>query len=132
MSKSYNNAIFLSDSPDAIRKKVAQMITDPQRKRRSDPGDPDVCNVFTFHKIYSDQEVVESVNQECRKAEIGCVECKQKMAGFLVEALAPIRAKRSEYEAQPQLVEEIIQQGGDKARQVAQQTMAEVRQAIGV
>ncbi len=132
MSKSYNNAIYLSDSPDAIQKKVARMITDPQRMRRSDPGNPDVCNVFTFHKIYSDQATVGSVDQMCRKAEIGCVECKQKMAAFLVDALAPVRAKRKEYETRPGLVDDIIQAGGDKARAVAQKTMADVRRAIGI
>lgn len=132
MSKSYNNAIYLADSPDEIAKKVAQMITDPQRARRSDPGDPDVCNVFAFHKLYSTAETVARVNQECRKAEIGCVECKQLMAQFLIDALEPIREKRHFYEQKPQLVEDIIAEGCQKARRVAQQTMDEVRTAIKI
>ncbi len=132
MSKSYNNAIYLADSPDEIAKKVAQMITDPQRARRSDPGDPDVCNVFAFHKLYSTAETVARVNQECRKAEIGCVECKQLMAQFLIDALEPIREKRHFYEQKPQLVEDIIAEGCQKARRVAQQTMDEVRAAIKI
>ena len=132
MSKSYNNAIYLADSPDEIANKVAQMITDPQRARRSDPGDPDVCNVFAFHKLYSTAETVARVNQECRKAEIGCVECKQLMARFLIDALEPIREKRHFYEQKPQLVEDIIAEGCQKARRVAQQTMDEVRMAIKI
>ncbi len=132
MSKSYNNAIYLADSPDEIANKVAQMITDPQRARRSDPGDPDVCNVFAFHKLYSTAETVARVNQECRKAQIGCVECKQLMAQFLIDALEPIREKRHFYEQKPQLVEDIIAEGCQKARRVAQQTMDEVRAAIKI
>jgi tryptophanyl-tRNA synthetase len=77
MSKSYNNAIYLSDTPDEIAKKVSQMITDPQRMRRSDPGNPDVCNVFEFHKIYSDRKTWEAIDPQCRNAEIGCVACKK-------------------------------------------------------
>jgi len=95
MSKSYNNAIFLSDSPDEIGAKVAKMLTDPQRARKSDPGDPDVCNVYEFHKLYSDKQTVERINQECRTAEIGCVECKEIMARHLINALEPMREKRT-------------------------------------
>ena len=86
MSKSYNNAIYLSDTPEDIMAKVSTMITDPQRQRRSDPGDPDVCNVFEFHKIYSDQSTVSTVNRDCRTAKIGCVECKKLMAEGLIES----------------------------------------------
>ena len=130
MSKSYNNAIFISDSPDEIETKVAKMLTDPQRARKSDPGDPDVCNVFEFHKLYSDKPVIERINIDCRTAEIGCVECKQIMAQFLMKALEPIRNKRKYYVERPQLVDDIISAGCDKARKVARQTMAEVREAI--
>jgi tryptophanyl-tRNA synthetase len=126
MSKSYDNAIFLSDDPETIRKKVSGMITDPQRARRSDPGNPDVCNVFAFHKLYTPPDGVAEIDQECRSAGIGCVECKQKMAENLVTALAPIREKRAYYEARPQEVEEIMAAGSDK------QTMGEVREAIKV
>ena len=132
MSKSYKNAIYLSDDPDTIRKRVMQMITDPARKRKSDPGDPDVCNVYTFHTIYSDKQIVDRVNAECRKAEIGCVECKKLMAEGLVEGLAPIREKRHYYEQRPEEVEEIIVAGSNKARETAVATMEEVRAAIGI
>lgn len=132
MSKSYNNAIFISDDPDEIEAKVAKMLTDPQRARKSDPGNPDVCNVFEFHKLYSDKPAIENINQACPTAEIGCVECKQIMAQFLIKALEPIRNKRKKYMERPQLVDDIISDGCDKARKVAQQTMAEVKEAISI
>jgi tryptophanyl-tRNA synthetase len=130
MSKSYNNAIYFSDSPDEIAASVSKMLTDPQRARKSDPGDPDVCNVYEFHKFYSDTKTVNRINQECRTAKIGCVECKKIMAQNLIKALEPMREKREYYEARPQLVDDIIKDGCDKARRVARQTMAEVRTAI--
>ena len=132
MSKSYNNAIYLSDGPDEIRSKVSMMITDPQRMRRSDPGDPDVCNVFTFHKIYTDPARVAEIDKDCRSAKIGCVECKKIMAENLITGLAPIREKRAFYEEKPELVEEILFQGGEKARAVARQTMEQVRAAVKI
>ena len=130
MSKSYGNAIFLADPPQEIEAKVARMITDPQRKRRQDPGDPDVCNVFEFHKLYTDPETVSQINRDCRTAEIGCVECKKIMAQSLIQWLAPIHEQRRHYEAHPDLVSDIIATGGAKARKVAQQTMEEVRAAV--
>lgn len=132
MSKSYSNAIFLSDSPDEIAAKVAKMLTDPQRARKSDPGDPDVCNVYEFHKLYSDNQTVERINRECRTAEIGCVECKQIMARHLINTLEPMREKRAYYETRPHLVDEIMVDGCEKARKVARQTMAEVKAAINI
>jgi tryptophanyl-tRNA synthetase len=132
MSKSYNNAIFLSDSPDEITAKVAKMLTDINRARRSDSGNPDVCNVFEFHKLYSNGQTIEKINRECRSAEIGCVECKQIMAQNLIKALEPLREKREYYEARPALVDDIIADGCEKARRVAHQTMAEVKGAIKI
>jgi len=132
MSKSYDNAIYLSDSPDEIASKVMKMITDPQRMRRSDPGNPDVCNVFTFHKIYTDPELVAKIDKECRTAKIGCVECKKIMAENLIKGLEPIREKRRYYEERPELVEEIIKDGGRKATAVARQTMEAVRSAVKI
>lgn len=132
MSKSYNNAIYLSDSPEVISEKVSQMITDPQRARRSDPGDPDVCNVFSFHKLYTEPQTVIEIDAQCRSAEIGCVECKQIMARNLIDALAPIREKRAFYVDRPDQVEQIISAGGRRARQVAEQTMQEVRAAMKI
>ncbi len=132
MSKSYNNAIYLSDSPDQTSARVARMITDPQRARRSDPGDPDVCNVFSFHKIYTDPQTVAEIDAQCRSAQIGCVECKKIMAKNLITALEPVRDKRRYYESRPELVEEIISEGSNRARKVARQTMQEVRSAIKI
>ena len=132
MSKSYNNAIYLSDSPEDIRAKVSTMVTDPNRARRKDPGNPEVCNVFEFHKLYSPPDVVAEINTQCRSAAIGCVECKKIMAENLVAALAPIREKRKYFEERPEAVREIISAGNEKARAVARQTMQEVRSALRI
>jgi tryptophanyl-tRNA synthetase len=130
MSKSYGNAIFLTDPPDVVSKKLATMVTDPARKRRNDPGNPDVCPVFDLHKIFSTQDTIERVNRECRTAEIGCVDCKKLMAGHLNETLAPIQQRRKPYEEHPQRVWDILEEGTSKARKVAQATMTEVRAAV--
>jgi len=130
MSKSYHNAIYLSDSPEDISQKVSTMITDPNRARKKDPGNPDICNVFSFHQMYSPKETIQDVNDQCRKALIGCVECKKKMAQYLIQFLEPIRKKREYYEARPDEVAEIVESGNKKARSVASQTMDEVRRAI--
>jgi tryptophanyl-tRNA synthetase len=130
MSKSYGNAIFLSDPPETVAAKVATMITDPQRMRKSDPGNPDVCNVYDFHKLYSPPEVTADVDRRCRSADIGCVECKKRMAAHLNAFLEPIRERRRFYLERPGLVEEIITAGSDKARQTAGRTLEEVRAAV--
>lgn len=132
MSKSYNNAIFLSDQPEEIHSKVSQMITDPRRMRRKDPGDPSICNVFTFHRLYSPQSLAAEIEPACRSAEIGCVDCKKKMAGHLAEFLAPIREKIEYYKNHTDEVEQVMQEGSDKARRVAEQTLEEVRAAIKI
>jgi tryptophanyl-tRNA synthetase len=130
MSKSYNNAIFLADPPDVVSKKLATMMTDPARKRRNDPGNPDVCPVYDLHKIFSKQETIDRVNRECRTAGIGCLDCKKLLAGHLNESLAPIQERRKAYEAQPQTVWDVLEEGTGRARKVAQATMAEVRRAV--
>ena len=132
MSKSYKNAIYLSDSPEEIAAKAAKMITDPNRKRRKDPGDPGVCNVYDFHKLYSDAATTADVDTQCRAAAIGCVECKKIMAENLIGFLAPIREKRVYYEKRPDLVGDIIETGCRRAQDVARQTMAEVRSAMKI
>ena len=132
MSKSYGNAIYLSDPPAVVSKKVAGMMTDPARKRRQDPGNPDVCPVFDHHKVFSAQPVIDRVNRECRTAEIGCVECKQLMAEALNRRLAPIQERRRPLEQNPEEVWGVLEEGTAKARQVAQATMAEVREAVGL
>jgi tryptophanyl-tRNA synthetase len=129
MSKSYGNAIFLSDPPDVVDKTVRGMMTDPARQRRHDPGDPEKCPVFDHHKIFSPPEVIERVNRECRTAELGCVDCKKMMAHHLNEYLAPIQERRKVYESDPQKVWDVLDAGTEKARQVAQETMREVRVA---
>jgi tryptophanyl-tRNA synthetase len=129
MSKSYGNAIFLSDPPDVVDKTVRGMMTDPARKRRHDPGDPEKCPVFDHHKIFSPPEVVERVDRECRTAELGCVDCKKLMARHLNEYLAPIQERRKVYERDPQKVWGVLAAGTEKARRVAQETMGEVRTA---
>ncbi len=130
MSKSYNNAIFLSDPPEVVSKKVAGMMTDPARQRRHDPGDPEKCPVFDHHKIFSQPEVVERANRECRTAEIGCVECKKLMAQSLNKFLEPVQERRKAYEQAPQKVWDILEEGTRKARRVANETMDEVRAAV--
>ncbi len=132
MSKSYDNAIYLADSPETIMEKTARMITDPQRARKTDPGDPDVCNVFSFHKLYTKAATVAAINEDCRKAGIGCIECKKKLAASLAAGLAPIQERRSYYAQRPELVDDIMNAGTAEARKVAQQTMDEVRKAIGL
>ncbi len=132
MSKSYDNAIFLSDSPEQVHAKVMQMITDPQRMRRSDPGNPDICNVFEFHKLYTDPATVARINEECRTAAIGCVECKKIMAANLATAMAPIHEKRCYFEDHPEIITEIMENGSRKARQVAMETMEQVRNAVKI
>jgi tryptophanyl-tRNA synthetase len=132
MSKSYDNAIFISDSPEEIRKKVSLMFTDPNRIRRNDPGNPDICNVFSFHRVYSPPEVVERVNVDCRRAALGCVEDKKQLAEILVAHLAPIHERRAGYLENPALVEEILENGCQKARKIAVQTLEEVRAAMKI
>ncbi len=132
MSKSYNNALYLSDPPETIAATVSQMITDPQRARKTDPGNPEVCNVFTFHRIYTNPEKTEEIDAACRAAKIGCVECKKIMAQNLALALEPVREKRAYYEQRPGQVEEIIENGCARARGIAGKTMEEVRTLIRV
>ncbi|MCP4747065.1 MAG: tryptophan--tRNA ligase [Desulfobacteraceae bacterium] len=132
MSKSYENAIFLSDGPEQLQKKVMQMVTDPQRMRRSDPGNPDVCNVFEFHKLYTDSSKNAQIDEDCRCAKIGCVDCKKIMAANLIQALAPMREKRDFYVHNQDTVNDIVEQGSQKARQIARQTMVQVRNAMNI
>ena len=130
MSKSYNTAIFLSDSEQEIGKKVQSMLTDPQRARRNDPGDPDVCNLFPLHRIYSPKSMQDEIDGACRKAEIGCGDCKKLLTGTLLEGLQPIMEKRREMVAKPKEVDEILEEGTKKAREVARSTLDEVKAAM--
>jgi tryptophanyl-tRNA synthetase len=130
MSKSYGNAIALSESDADIRAKTKVMVTDPARKRRTDPGNPDVCPVYDWHKLFSPQETLDWAAQGCRTAGIGCIECKAKMADHLIQWIAPVRERRIEYEKHPARVLEIIDAGSKKARSVAKETMSRVREAV--
>jgi tryptophanyl-tRNA synthetase len=130
MSKSLDNHIELAATPEQTKQRVMMMVTDPARVKRDDPGNPDVCNVFTMHKIFSPQDEVDMVNVECRRAGIGCVECKTRFAKNLNKHLEPFRAKREEIAKQPDQVWDVLQDGAKRARAIAQQTMEEVRQAI--
>jgi tryptophanyl-tRNA synthetase len=132
MSKSYGNAVFLTDPPDAVSKKLATMVTDPARKRRTDPGTPDICPVFDLHKIFSSQETIDRVNRQCRTAEIGCLDCKKLGAGHLNAFLAPIQERRKPYEQNPQKVWDILADGTERARKVVRETMTEVRKAVNL
>ncbi len=130
MSKSYGNFIELGESDESIRAKAKVMMTDPARKRRQDPGNPDVCPVFSWHKLFSPSETIAWSDQGCRTAGIGCIECKAAMADNLIRWIEPIRARRLEYEAHPERVSEILAAGSKKARRAAGKTMRCVREAV--
>ena len=132
MSKSYGNAIFLADGDEEIQRKVMEMVTDPARKRRKDPGNPEVCNVFSYHKIFSDHSIVERVNRECRTAEIGCVECKKLMAEGLKGFISPIRGKRVEVGGDNSTVGKVLKEGGKRAKTIAGDTLRQVREGIKI
>jgi tryptophanyl-tRNA synthetase len=132
MSKSYGNTITLSETDEEIRKKTKVMVTDPARKRRTDPGNPDVCPVYDWHKLFSAAEPgrLEWVRQGCTTAGIGCIECKAAMAENLIKWIAPVRERRVKYEKNPKQVLEILDAGSKNARAVAQRTMERVREAV--
>jgi tryptophanyl-tRNA synthetase len=130
MSKSYGNAIWLSDPPDDMRAKVRNMLTDPQRVKRTDPGRPEVCPVFAWHKLFSSPDLVARIDTECRTAAIGCVDCKKLMAENLITWIEPVQARRKEFEAHPKRVWDILDAGGKKAHLAAKRTMRRVRNAI--
>jgi tryptophanyl-tRNA synthetase len=134
MSKSYNNAITLSESDADIRKKTKVMVTDPARKRRTDPGNPDICPVYDWHKLFSTPERdpgrLDWVRKGCTTAGIGCIECKSAMAENLIKWIEPVRARRLDYEAHPNKALEILDQGSAKARESAKLTMQRVRDSI--
>jgi tryptophanyl-tRNA synthetase len=132
MSKSYGNAVFLSDPPQEIDAKLSRMMTDPARVRRTDPGEPEKCPAFQLHKIYCTPEEIEFVTKGCRTAAIGCLECKKIMIKHVIEELAPIRERRALYEKNPQAVEEVLAKGNQTAQQKAGETMAEVRETVGL
>lgn len=132
MSKSYNNTISLREPPDSVRKKIKTMPTDPARIRRTDPGDPDKCPVWQLHEIYSDEDTRQWVQQGCRSAGIGCIECKQPVIQGVLDELAPIQERAARYAEDPSLVKNVVSEGCERARKLARETMREVRDAMGL
>jgi tryptophanyl-tRNA synthetase len=132
MSKSYGNTIMLTDPEPVVRQKLKTMVTDPARVRRTDPGNPDVCPVGDLHKIFSDTETIAKVNEGCRSASIGCIECKSWAANSLVSVLAPMQERRKKYEQSPHLAWDILEDGSARARKIASATMNEVRESMGM
>ncbi|HEX3435986.1 MAG TPA: tryptophan--tRNA ligase [Pseudacidobacterium sp.] len=132
MSKSYGNTILLTDPEPVIRQKLKPMVTDPARVRRTDPGNPEVCPVFDLHKVFSSAETQEKARQGCTTAGIGCIECKSWVADAIVAELAPIQQRRSKYENDSSLVQDILEDGRKRATARAEQTMHEVRAAMGL
>ncbi len=130
MSKSYGNAILLSETAEETRKKVMSMVTDVQRPRRTDPGEPDRCVAFTLHTLYVPDERRVEIVSSCRGAQIGCVDCKKILADYVVETLAPFRQRRTKLAAQPSLVDDVLGEGSRKAAEQAERTMEEVRVAV--
>lgn len=132
MSKSYDNIIRLREDPDSVRVKIRTMQTDPARIRRSDPGDPAKCPVWQFHLVYSDEKIQDWVQQGCRSANIGCLECKQPVIEAVLVEQRSMHERARPYEDDPTLVRDIIADGCEKANKLAQETMQEVREVMGL
>ena len=131
MSKSYNNTIGVAEPAEGVREKVMAMVTDPARVRRQDPGNPDNCNLFPFHVLFSPPDEVAVVDRECRTAARGCVDCKKHLIANMNPALEPIRAKRESLLAAPgDVVRDVLHDGDERARRVAEETMERVREAV--
>jgi tryptophanyl-tRNA synthetase len=132
MSKSYGNAIYLKDDPQTVREKLRPMVTDPARKRRTDPGDPEICPVFDLHKAFSPPDVREWAAQGCRTAGIGCLDCKKALADNMLGRLAEVHARRPEFASRPDTVWDVLVEGSKQAREVAEATMDDVRSAMKI
>ena len=130
MGKSLGNAIYLSDSEEEITRKVMSAVTDPNRIKKDDLGNPDICMVYYYHKLFSTKEEIDSVCKECKAGNRGCVACKKQLAKNIIEYLRPIREKRAYYEAHPEIVDKILKEGTKKARNTAQETMKKVKEAM--
>mgnify|MGYP003346333551 FL=1 len=132
MSKSYSNTVSLREEPESIRRKMRTMQTDPARVKRTDPGNPDTCPVWQFHVVYSDEKTRQWASEGCRSAGIGCLDCKQPVIDAVLAELGPMRERAEKYMEDPTLVRNIVADGCEKARRLAQDTMREVRQAMGL
>ena len=132
MSKSYENSIYMSDTGEALQNKIASMFTDPQRQRRRDPGRPELCNVFTFHQLYTDWEKTREIETECRQAGIGCTDCKKILGKNIGAAMLPLHERQAYYRDHLQEVRDIVAAGDLRARSVAERTLEEVRAAMKI
>jgi tryptophanyl-tRNA synthetase len=132
MSKSYGNALSLQDSNDDIAPKIRGMFTDANRLRKSDPGNPDICNLFPYHQLLSDEQLQAEIRQGCTSSTLGCVDCKRFFMENLVLFLEPLRARRAALEANPEIVQDVLRDGNAKARAFAEATMAKVRTLMGL
>jgi tryptophanyl-tRNA synthetase len=132
MSKSLNNTVPILSNPDEIWSRVRTGVTDPQRIRKTDPGRPEVCNVFTLHGFFTDEAARADIDTKCRAGEIGCVDCKRILSENIGDAFAPFRERAAEYQANPDLVRQILDDGAQRARAIAQETMSEVRERMGL
>ncbi|MFH0922360.1 MAG: tryptophan--tRNA ligase [Fibrobacterota bacterium] len=132
MSKSMNNTLGLVDSPETLEKKLRPAVTDVNRKRRNDPGNPEICNIYALHKHFSPVPVVDEINVECRRAGIGCIDCKLKLAGHMTLALAPVRERHAALTANPGRVVDALDHGAARCQAMARETMEPVRAALGV
>jgi tryptophanyl-tRNA synthetase len=132
MSKSLDNCIYLDEEPASIEKKLATAVTDTNRKRRSDPGNPDVCNIYSIHKAFSTVEELGRIDKECRAAAIGCLDCKTVAARHIIEILKPIREKQQELWRNPDKVKDILREGSSRAQVIARRTLAEVLKVMGL
>lgn len=132
MSKSYHNTINLSDAEPVVRQKLKTMVTDPARVRRTDPGNPDICPVYEFHKIYSSIPVQEQIAKDCRSAAIGCIDCKKQVADKIVEQMTPMWDARAKLSKDPEQIEAIVQAGSRRASEVAKATLYEVNEAMKI
>ncbi len=132
MSKSYDNSIYIGDRDKVLLTKISSMFTDPQRMRKSDPGNPEICNVFTFHGLYSKEETIKEIDAGCRRATIGCTDCKKMLARCIAEELAPIHERMDYYNNHMDEITGIIVDGNKKAAQIAGETLEEVRTAIKI
>jgi len=132
MSKSYENSIYISDRGKELQQKISSMFTDPQRVKKTDPGDPGICNVFTFHGLYSPQDKVKQIDADCRKAAIGCTDCKKMLAVRVAEEMKPVHERIAYYNSNLDEVKTVIEEGNKKATKIARQTMDEVRAAVKI
>lgn len=132
MSKSLNNCLYLDEKPDELWKKLSTAVTDTNRKRRSDPGDPEVCNIFTMHRAFSSAAEINQIDVECRKAGIGCLDCKKVLLENISRELAPFQEARNKLLQHPDYIYDVLNEGGRRAKQIAEATMSEVYEKIGI